>query len=84
MFGAILVILARICDELSHEQSEFPRILSQSGQNDLERQVQRPSFSIPTKNIPRCVFSAYLVIPAQISDELSYRQVKFTDGQRSV
>ena len=81
MFGAILVILAQICDELSHEQSTFPRILNQNGQNDLEDQVQWPLFSTSTKNIPWCMFSAYLVIPAQISDELSCRQVKFTDGQ---
>ena len=36
MFGANLVILVQICDELSCGQTEFPRILSQNGQNDLE------------------------------------------------
>ena len=38
MFGANLVILAQISDELSHGQAEFPRILGQNGQNDLEGQ----------------------------------------------
>ena len=37
MFGANLVILAQICDELSRGQAEFRRILSQ---NDLEDQGQ--------------------------------------------
>ena len=40
MFGANLVILAQISDELSHGQAEFPRILGQNGQNDLEGQGQ--------------------------------------------
>ena len=40
MFGVKLVILAQICDELSRGQAEFPRILSQNGQNDLEGQDQ--------------------------------------------
>ena len=31
MFQANLVILAQICDKLSHGQAEFPRILSQNG-----------------------------------------------------
>ena len=39
MFGANLVILAQICDELSCGQAKFPTILSQNGQNDLEDQV---------------------------------------------
>ena len=46
MFGANLVILAQICDELCG-QAKFPRILSQNGQNDLEGQGQWPPFSIP-------------------------------------
>ena len=38
MFVANLVILAHIYDELSHGQAEFPKILTQNGQNDLEGQ----------------------------------------------
>ena len=43
MFVANLVILAQIYNELSNlscGQAEFPRILSQNGQNDLEGQGQ--------------------------------------------
>ena len=76
MFGANLVILARICDELSHGQAEFPRILSQNGQNDLEGQGQWPPFSITVESIPGCMFGANLVNPAQICDELSCGQAK--------
>ena len=36
MFGANLVILAQICDELLCGQAKFPRILSQNDQNDIE------------------------------------------------
>ena len=75
-FGLNLVILAQIYDELSRGQAEFPRILRQNGQNDLEDQGQWPLFSIPTKGIPWCMFGANLVIPAQICDELSYGQSK--------
>ena len=71
MFGTNLVILAQICDELSHGQAEFPRILRQNGQNVLEGQGQWPPFSIPAKSIPGCTFVANLVILAQICDELS-------------
>ena len=38
MFGANLVILVQIYDELSRGQAEFPRILNQNGQNDLQGQ----------------------------------------------
>ena len=37
-FSANLVILAQIYDELWSGQAEFPGILSQNGQNDLEGQ----------------------------------------------
>ena len=74
MFGANLVIVAQMCDELSHGQSEFPRILSQNGQNDLDGQGQWPPFPIPATSIPECMFGATLVIPAQIRDELSRGQ----------
>ena len=83
MFGANLVILAQLYDELLCGQAEFPRTLSQNGQNDLEGQGQWPLFSIPTESIPCCMFGANLVIPAQICEELSCRQSKVygqTDG----
>ena len=35
MFGANLVILAQICDELSHGEVKFPKILSQNTRNTL-------------------------------------------------
>ena len=44
MFGANLVILAQIYEELSRGQAELSLILSQNGQNDLERQGQWPPF----------------------------------------
>ena len=40
MFDGNLVILAQIYDELLRGQAEFPRILSQNGQNDPEGQGQ--------------------------------------------
>ena len=40
MFGANLVILAQIYDELSGRQAKFPQIFSQNGHNDLEGQGQ--------------------------------------------
>ena len=84
MFGANFVILAQICGELSCGQAEFPRILSQNGQNDLEGQGQWPSFSKPADSISGYMFGANLVIPAQTSDELSRGQGKVygrTDGR---
>ena len=84
MFDANLVILTQICDELSRGQTEFPRILTQNGQNDIEGQGQWPLFSIPTKSIPWCMLGANLVILAQIYDELWCGQVKVyrrTDGR---
>ena len=74
MFGAYLVILAQICGELSCGQAEFPKILSQNGQNDLEGQGQWPLFQ----------YQPWLVIPAQICDEVSCGQGKVygqTDGR---
>ena len=76
IIGANLVILAQIYDELSCGQAEFPRILSQNGQNDLEGLGQWPLFSLPTESIPWCMLGANLVIPAQIC-ELSCGQSKF-------
>ena len=76
MFGAHLVIVAQIYDEFSHGQAKFSRTLSQNGQNDLEGQGQWPPFSIPAESIPGCMFGANLVIPAQICEELSCRQIK--------
>ena len=45
--------------------------------NDLEGQGQCLPFSIPAVRIPRYIFSANLVILAQIYDELSHREAKF-------
>ena len=61
MFGADLVILAQIYDELLCGQAEFPRILSQNG---LEGQGQWPPFSIPAEHITGCMFGANLGILA--------------------
>ena len=77
MFGAYLVILAQICDELLRGQAKFPKILSQNGQNDLEGHGQWPPFSTPAETIPGCMFGANLVILDQICDELSCRQTEF-------
>ena len=76
MFGANLVILAQIYDELLRGQSEFPKILSQNGQNDFEGQGQWPPFSLPAESIPGRMFGANFVIPAQTCDELSCGQGK--------
>ena len=76
MFGANLMILAQIYDELSCGQAKFPRILSQNGQNELEGQGQWPLFSIPTESIPWCMFDANSVIPAKNCDELLCGQGK--------
>ena len=73
MFDANLVILAQICDELSCGQAEFPRIMSQNGQNDIEGQGQWPPFSIPAENILGCMFGANLMILAQIYEERTSR-----------
>ena len=84
MFGAKLVILAHIYEELSHGQAEFPRILGQNGQNDLEGLGQWPPFSIPAESIPRCMFGGNLVALDQICDDLSCGQDKVygqTDGR---
>ena len=83
MFGANLVILAQIYDELSYGQADFPRILSKNGKNDLEGQDQWPLFF---QNQPRVSHDACLdlVIPAQICDEISCGQCIVygrTDGQ---
>ena len=84
MFGANLVILAQIYDELLHRQAKLPRIPSQNGQNDLEDQGQWPQFSTTTESIPGWMFGANLVILDQICDHLSCRQGKvygWTDGR---
>ena len=76
MFGASLVIVAQIYDELSRGQTEFPRIRSQNGQSDIEGQCQWYIFPTPTESIPWCKFGANLVIPDEIGDELSCWQGK--------
>ena len=84
MFGANLVILALICDELSRGQTEFPKIQSQNGQIELEGQGQWPLFSISVESIPRRMFGVSLVTPARTCYELSCGQGKVygrqTDG----
>ena len=77
MFGAHLVIPAQICDELLCGQAEFPRTLSQNGQNDLEVQGQWLPFSILAESILGCMFGANLVILAQICDTLLCAQAGF-------
>ena len=49
VFGANLVIVAQIWDELSRGQAKFPKLQSQNGQNDPEGQGQWSLFSIPTE-----------------------------------
>ena len=76
MFGAILVILAQICDDLSCRQAKFPRILSQNGQYELEGRSKWPPFLIPAESVLWCMFGANLVILAQICDGLLCGQGK--------
>ena len=77
IFGANLVIVDQICDELSRGQAKFPRIFSQ---NYCEGQGQWPQFSIPAKSIPRCMFGANLVILESVTSYCADK-VKFTEGQ---
>ena len=74
MFGANLVILAQMYDELLRGQAKIPKILSQNGHNDLG-QGQWPFCSLSTKSISWCMFGANLVILAHIWDELSCGQI---------
>ena len=83
MFGTNLVNVSKIHNKLSRGQTEFPKIVSQNGQNDLEGQDRWLPFSIPTQSITGCMLSANLRILAQICDNLSCRHVKVygrTDG----
>ena len=77
IFGANLLIFAQIHYNLSRRQAKFPRLLSHSGQKNLEDQGQWPPLQIPPDSIPGCMFGANLVIPAHICDELSYRKLEF-------
>ena len=79
--GANLVIVAQIHCKLLCRQDKFPRIWKSNCQNDLEGQGQCPPFSLPAENILRFMFRANLVFPAQICNELSCGQGKYTDGQ---
>ena len=79
-----MVIVGQIRYELSHEQAEFPRILSPNGQNDFEGQGQWPPFSLPNDSITGCMFGANFVILAGICDASSCKQCKVyerTDGR---
>ena len=77
MFGAKLVIVAQVCEELSQRQAGFPSILSQNGQNDFKDKGQWPPVSISAESMPGCIFGANLVILTQIYDELLCGQDKF-------
>ena len=68
MFGANLLIVAQTQYQLFCGIAKFHKILSGNGQNDLKGQGRWPPFSIPTESIPGCMFSANLVIPAQVCD----------------
>ena len=57
--------------------SKFPKILSKNGQNDLEGQGHWLPFSIPAVKITACMFSANLVIVAQIHHKLFRGQTYF-------
>ena len=80
MLGANCVIPARICDELSHGQAEFPKIMSQNGQNDFEDQGQWSLFVfIPADSIQdACLEQIWWFWLESVT---SYRadKVKFTD-----
>ena len=62
---------------LPRRQSRFPRIRSQSGENDTEDQGGWHPFSIPAESIPGCMFSANFVSPCQICEELSCGRAEF-------
>ena len=79
MFVGNLVIVAQICPELLHGQAEFPRILSQNSQNNLEGQVQLSSFSTPSESTLWRIFGANLMIITHISDELLHRKPNFLE-----
>ena len=81
MFGANLVMPAKICHELLHAHGKFPRILRQNGQNDLEGQGQLPLFSTSAENIPWCMFGEYLVILAWFCEIYRTDRVKFRERQ---
>ena len=70
MFGANLVILAQICDELSRRQAEFPTILSKMAKMTVKVKVNDHHFQYQLRSIPWCIFGANLVISVQICDEL--------------
>ena len=76
MFGANVVILTQIYDELSCRQAEFPRILKKIAKmplKDLHFQYQLKA--------SWCMFGVNLVIPAP---EFSCGQIKFTDRRPDV
>ena len=75
IFGANLMILAQIYAELSHGQYEFPRILSQNGQNDLEVKVNDPYFQYQLRvSHDACLVQIWWF-------QLKFGYVKFTDRQ---
>ena len=69
IFGENLVTVTQIhiLSKLLHGQAEFPRILSQNGQNVLEDQGQWPPFSTPADSISGGLYS--------LSRRTSYRKI---------
>ena len=70
MFGANLEIPVEICEELSHRQTEFPRI--KATKIILKVKVNDPHSQYQL----RVSHDAYLVVLALICDELLCRQDK--------
>ena len=81
MFGANLVILAQIYDELSCGQAKFPRILSQMAKMTLKVKVNDPYFQYqPRVSHDACLVQIWWF---QLKSVTSFRadKVKFTDGR---
>ena len=77
------ICLAQIHCKLLRGQDNFPSVLSQNWQNDLEGQHQWPLFSIPAESIPGCTFGINFVIPVETAaDELSCGQDEFPRSQK--
>ena len=81
MFGANLVILAQICDELSHGQAKFPRILSQMTKMTLKVTVNDLHFQYqPRLSQDACLGQIWWF---QLNPVTIYRadKIKLTGGQ---
>ena len=71
----LMIILNELCDELSHRQPEFPRILSQNDLNDIEGQGQWPQISLPAEYHSMHVWCKFGDFSWNRADKL-----KFADG----